>query len=164
MRKLFHGLAAGVLLGGGWLTEIAPPPRFPAPPSARWLSGCWAFHAGDRVVEESWMPERGGTMLGMSRTSRGDVMKEHEFVVLQPAGTALEYHVIAGAQPETVFRAATTSSREVVFENPEHDFPKRIGYRLVSADSLEAWVDGGPDDRGKPINYPYHRVDCKGGV
>jgi len=164
MRKLFHCLAAGVLLGGGWLTEIAPTHPFAAPPSTRWLSGCWAFRAGDRVVEESWMPERGGSMLGMSRTSRGDVMKEHEFVVLQPAGTALEYHVIAGPQPETVFRATTTSSREVVFENPEHDFPKRIGYRLVSPDSLEAWVDGGPDDRGKPISYPYHRVDCKGGV
>jgi hypothetical protein len=38
---------------------------------------------------------------------------------------------------------AQASANEVVFENPEHDFPKRIGYRLVSADSLEAWVDGG---------------------
>ena len=68
-------------------------------------------------------------------------MKEHEFVVLQPVGTALEYHVIAGAQPETVFRAATTSSREVVFENPEHDFPQRITYWL-SEGRLCARVEG----------------------
>lgn len=91
-------------------------------------------------------------------------MKEHEFVLLHPAEAALEYRVIAGAQPETVFRATTTSSREVVFENPQHDFPKRIGYRLVSPDSLDAWVDGGANDHGKPIRYPYHRVDCKGGL
>lgn len=103
-------------------------------------------------------------MLGMSRTSRGDVMGEHEFVLLQPGGVTLEYHVIAGSQPETIFRATTTSSREVIFESPQNDFPKRIGYRLVSPDSLEAWVDDGVKDEGTPIRYPYHRVDCKGGL
>jgi len=110
------------------------------------------------------MPERGGTMLGMSRTSRGDVMREHEFVLLRAAGSGLEYHVIAGAQPEIVFRAARATGNEVIFENLEHDFPKRIGYRLVSSDSLEAWVDGGPGEREKRISYPYHRVDCTGGL
>ena len=109
------------------------------------------------------MPERGGTMLGMSRTSRGEVTREHEFVLLQPAGTALEYHVIAGGQPVVVFHAAKVSSSDVVFENPEHDFPKRIGYRLVSPDSLEAWVDGGADGPEKRISYPYRRVDCTRG-
>ena len=162
MPSLIHSLAAGALLSGGWLAAITPPDAVHVSPSVRWLSGCWAQHAGDRVVEESWMQERGGTMLGMSRTSRGDVMREHEFVLLQAAGSVLEYRVITGGQPEVVFRAATTSATEVVFENPEHDFPKRIGYRLVSNDSLEAWVDGGAGGSGTAISYPYHRVDCKG--
>jgi len=98
----------------------------------------------------------------MSRTSKGEVMREHEFVLLQPARETLEYRVIAGSQPEFVFRAAQASGNEVVFENLEHDFPKRIGYRLVSPDSLEAWVDGGAKKPGKRISYSYRRVDCRG--
>ena len=105
------------------------------------------------------MPERGGTMLGMSRTSKADVMREHEFVLRH---AALEYRVFAGDQPEFVFRAPRASGNEVVFENLEHDFPKRVGYRLVSSDSLEAWVDGGPSEPEKRISYAYHRVDCTG--
>jgi hypothetical protein len=108
------------------------------------------------------MSERGGTMLGMSRTSRGEVMREHEFVLLRRVGPALEYRVLGAEQVEVVFRATTTAPNEVVFENPEHDFLKRIGYRLVSADSLEAWVDGGPGASGTTIRYPYHRADCRG--
>lgn len=108
------------------------------------------------------MPERGGTMLGMSRTSVNGRMQEYEFVVLRANGASLEYRVLAGGQAEVVFRAAHPSHGEVLFENPEHDFPKRIGYRLVSADSLEAWVDGGESDAGNRTAYPYHRVDCRG--
>jgi hypothetical protein len=163
MRMLLHGLIAGAFISGGLLTAGIPHHIVSMPPSARWLSGCWAFRAGDRVVEESWMPERGGTMLGMSRTSKAEVMREHEFVLLHEAGAALEYRVIAGDQPEFVFRAARASGNEVVFENLEHDFPKRIGYRLVSSDSLEAWVDGGPTEPDKRVSYPYHRIDCTGG-
>lgn len=155
MNSLAHVAVLGAVILAG------PPPQAP-PPSAAWLAGCWALAKGDRLVEESWMPERGGTMLGMSRTSVAGVIREHEFVVLRAAGSALEYRVLAGEQPEVVFRAATPSPTEVVFENPAHDFPKRIGYRLVSPDSLEAWIDGGAAGNGKKTTYPYHRVDCRG--
>lgn len=106
------------------------------------------------------MTERGGVMLGMSRTSVSGQLKEYEFVVLRAAGAALEYRVQAGRQPEVVFTAITASPMEVVFENPAHDFPKRIGYRLASSDSLEAWIDGGAGSKGDRVVYPYHRAEC----
>jgi Domain of unknown function (DUF6265) len=127
---------------------------------AGWLAGCWALEGNGRIVEESWMPARGGVMLGMSRTTKGDRVTEHEFVLLRAVGSTLEYRVRTGDQPEVVFRAAAPSASEAVFENPAHDFPKRVGYRLVSADSLEAWIDGGAEGKGPKIGYGYHRVDC----
>jgi hypothetical protein len=96
----------------------------------------------------------------MSRTTKGDRVTEHEFVVLRVVGSALEYRVRTGDQPEVVFRAAAPAASEAVFENPAHDFPKRIGYRLVSPDSLEAWIDDGAKGKGPKISYGYHRVDC----
>jgi hypothetical protein len=129
---------------------------------AGWLAGCWSLQHGDRIVEEAWLPSRGGMMLGMSRTTKGGRVTEHEFVVLRNVGTALEYRVRTGDQPEIVFRAGALSATEALFENPTHDFPKRIGYRLVSPDSLEAWIDGGAKGKGPRVGFGYHRVDCGG--
>jgi hypothetical protein len=161
-----HTILRGLTLGGGLLLLASIPASAqrssdPTPGSAAgWLAGCWALESGDRVVEESWMPPRGGVMLGMSRTTRAGRVTEHEFVLLRVAGSALEYRVRAGDQPEVVFRATHPSASEVVFENPTHDFPRRVGYRLVAPDSLDAWIDGGTDSKGPKISYGYHRVDC----
>ena len=161
-----HTTLRGLTLGGGLLFLASVPAsaqRSSDPtPGAGWLAGCWALESGDRVIEESWMPARGGVMLGMSRTTRAGHVTEHEFVLLRAAGSVLEYRVRAGDQPEVVFRATRPSASEAVFENPAHDFPKRIGYRRVAPDSLDAWIDGGADGKGPKISYGYHRVDCAG--
>ena len=46
-----------------------------------WLQGCWALTQGERSVEEQWTAPRAGSMLGLSRTLRGDKLVEHEFVI-----------------------------------------------------------------------------------
>jgi hypothetical protein len=152
-------LGAGLLLLGS-IPAAAQHSADPAP--AGWLAGCWSLQRGDQIVEEAWLPPRGGMMLGMSRTTKGGRVTEHEFVVLRVAGPALEYRVRTGDQAEVVFRAAAPSATEAVFENPTHDFPKRIGYRLVTPDSLQAWIDGGAEAKGPQIGFGYHRVDCAG--
>ena len=106
------------------------------------------------------MPERGGTMLGMSRTSVAGRVKEHEFVLLQTAGSALEYRVLAGNQPEVVPRDHAVGKRNHLRESrARFSQADRLPER-VSGDSVEAWIDGGPNDKGGKIGYPYHRVDC----
>ena len=42
-----------------------------------WLQGCWEMVSPQRIVEEQWMSPRGGSMLGMSRTVRGDALVEY---------------------------------------------------------------------------------------
>lgn len=129
-------------------------------PSAAWMAGCWSLRSGNRIVEEQWLPERGGVMLGMSRTAVGDRTTEYEFVVLRRNGATLEYRVRVGEQPEVVFVAKSPGEGEIVFENLQHDFPKRVAYRRVGADSLEAWIDAGPSGKGPRMTYAYHRASC----
>jgi len=43
-----------------------------------------------------------------------------------------------------------------VFENPVHDFPKRIVYRFVTTDSIHAFVDDGTE-AGKKQNFYYKK-------
>jgi hypothetical protein len=49
-------------------------------------------------------------------------------------------------QAQAEFRLTRLLTREAVFENQDHDFPKRITYRR-EGNVLHARVEGGPGDR-----------------
>lgn len=44
------------------------------------------------------------------------------------------------------FTATTLTAGQVVFENPEHDLPKKIMYRLIAPGRLEARIEGASTD------------------
>jgi hypothetical protein len=54
------------------------------------------------------------------------------------------------------------SDSAVAFANPEHDFPQRILYRRVGADSLIARIEGKQGDKVRGIDFPMTRVACAG--
>src|SRR2546430_17043411 len=45
-----------------------------------WLSGCWEGRQGNAVLEEIWSKPAGGSMLGLSRTVKGDQTISFEFM------------------------------------------------------------------------------------
>jgi hypothetical protein len=126
-----------------------------------WFAGCWQWARSGSVVDEQWMAPRGGQMLGMARTVRGDTMvTEFEHLqILERNGQAV-YHAEPSGQKPADFTAASVSDTLVAFENPEHDFPKRIIYRRRGTDSLIARTEGVL--RGQPtvIDFKYVRVAC----
>jgi hypothetical protein len=124
-----------------------------------WLRGCWEARAGDRVVEEQWMLPRAGSMVGMSRTVRGEALAEYELVVIRERADRLVYEAHPSGQPAAEFLSTSLSDSEVVFENREHDFPQRIGYRRRGS-SLVAWVEGTRDGKARRIEFPYRRAAC----
>jgi hypothetical protein len=127
-----------------------------------WFQGCWRMSAPGRVIEENWTAPRGGSLLGVSRTVRGDSLVEYEFVVVREDSGTVTYQARPSGQTGATFRARTLTDSSVVFENPAHDFPQRIGYRRVGHDSLVAWIEG--TIRGSPRRreFPYARVGCPG--
>jgi hypothetical protein len=63
-------------------------------------------------------------------------------------------------QPSAVFRARDIGDQRVVFENPEHDFPQRVGYERKGADALAAWIEGTMNGRARRVDFAYRRVAC----
>lgn len=127
-----------------------------------WLQGCWETASAQRTIEEQWMSPRGANMVGMSRTIRGDVLAAYEFLLLREAGDQLEYESHPSGQKTAKFLSTTVSGDMVVFENPQHDFPQRIGYRREGRNMLIAWIEG--TDKGQPrrVEFPYRRIRCAG--
>jgi hypothetical protein len=125
-----------------------------------WLQGCWEAVSPGRTVEEHWMAPRGGSMVGMSRTVRGEKLVEYELVVIREQGSQLAYEAHPSGQPSAVFLSDSVTDIAVVFQKPTHDFPKRIGYERSGPDRLLAWIDGGPDSERPRMEFDYRRVAC----
>jgi uncharacterized protein DUF6265 len=126
-----------------------------------WLQGCWQSTTAQATIEEQWMAPRGGTMLGMGRTVRGGSTAEYELVLIREQNGQLAYEAHPSGQPSATFLSTAVSEETVVFDNPEHDFPQRVGYRRQGADKIEAWIEGQANGRTRRIDFSYQRVRCR---
>ena len=126
----------------------------------KWIAGCWELKAGDRITEEQWMAPKGGIMLGMSRTVRGEKLVEFEQVRIETRSAGLFYVASPSRQATAEFKASLVLDSAVTFENPSHDFPTRIKYRKAGADSIVASIEGPRGGQTRTIAFPYRRVSC----
>jgi len=147
-----------VALGVAALSAAAPQAR----PIDRvaWLQGCWTQASPRRTIEEQWMAPRGNSMIGMGRTVRGDSLVEFEVVVIRERGSDLVYEAHPSGQPSAEFVAESLGVASVVFANPAHDFPQRVGYRRAGADSLVGWIAGTMGGQSRRLEFPYSRTEC----
>jgi hypothetical protein len=146
-----------------FLAAVAGPQAQSVAPIDRlaWLQGCWTSQAGgDRVVDEHWMGPRGGTMMGMSRTVAGGTLREYELVVIRTVASGLVYEAHPSGQKSATFPVRAQTDASIVFEDPAHDFPQRIGYRRDGADAITAWIEGTTNGRSRRVEFPYRRARC----
>jgi hypothetical protein len=128
-----------------------------------WLAGCLEMRSANRVVEEHRTAERAGTMLGMGRTVDARGLSDYELTLIKEEGGRLLFEAHPKSQPSATFAARVLNADSVVFELPEHDFPQRVGYRRVGADSVLAWVEGTMNGKTRRMEFPYARVPCPTG-
>jgi Domain of unknown function (DUF6265) len=125
-----------------------------------WLTGCWELNRDGRHIIEQWTPPEAGTLLGLSRTVVADKTREYEFMLIREGETGLEYVAKPSGQPEATFTATRVSAEEVVFENPQHDFPIRVMYRREKTGGLLAAIEGNRNGTLRRIEYPYVAASC----
>lgn len=120
-----------------------------------WIAGDWQTAPGGRAqIEEHWTLPAGGSMLGMSRTVAGGKTAEFEFLRIEQREDGIFYVAQPkGRCPATDFKLTRVASQEAVFENPKHDFPKRIIYRKTADDSLTASIDGGEGTKAMVFSF-----------
>jgi hypothetical protein len=142
--------------------QTAAPPSTPTVKDVAWIAGCWDSIRNGRRVTEHWLPPDGGTMMGVSRTTAGEKTTDWEFLIIRQGPKGLDYVAKPARQPEATFTASRATANEVLFENPAHDFPKRIGYKR-EGDALTAWIEGPMNGQERRIEFPYKKAACGGG-
>jgi hypothetical protein len=129
-----------------------------AEPTLDWLAGHWCSSDQASRVDEVWLPEAGGALLGMSRTVRGGKVESFEFMRIVIDGDAATFHVQPNGVPPTVFTQAARGDGWIRFENSAHDFPNRIEYRR-DGDALHAYI-AGPGRDGEEMKIPFEYRLC----
>jgi hypothetical protein len=159
-RKLCRiAVLAALVLGVNVLVQSATPIDGDAPARRfEWLSGHWCGEHDGELLEEHWLPPNGDLALGVGRTIRNGRTTSHEFLRIHTRDGATHLTAIHDGQPPTAFKLTASGMDWARFENPEHDFPKRIEYRRVPS-GLHAEI-AGPGKDGKETVIPFEFRRC----
>ncbi len=122
-----------------------------------WLSGDWEGVAGPSAIEERWSPAAGGAMLAISRTTRAGTMSAFEFLCIAERAGSLVYTARPNADAPTDFMLTHLDADSATFENPAHDFPKRIRYVRRPDGGLSATISGAEGQRAVTFAFTRRR-------
>lgn len=123
--------------------------------AARWMLGDWVAGDGKSVTHESWA-ERGPQTFegrGSERSiADGKTVNSEELRLVEMAGGVYYVAKVAQNALPVAFRLTECSADRLVFENPAHDFPRRLEYRLQDDGRMVAKVSDGKD-AGFTVNF-----------
>jgi hypothetical protein len=123
-----------------------------------WFSGSWRGTAGPRTIEEHWTEAASNGILGMSRTVANGRMVAFEYLRIMARAEGIFYVAQPNGRPATEFQLTKLDGQRVLFENPAHDFPKRIMYIKNADGSLTARIDGGEGVTGGRRTFHFQPI------
>jgi len=153
--KLFFGLT-GLLIICSWVIVQSIELN-----KAAWLIGTWENKTARGSMYETW-----GKLSDVEFSGKSYVLKERDTIVFETIRLVEEqgslfYIPVVKKQNEGLpvrFALKTISETALVFENPQHDFPQRIAYTKINADSLVAEISGVKNGQQRRQTFPMKRI------
>lgn len=155
-RVVLVTLAAITLACVAAFAQPAAPEAPPAPTIAQleWMTGKWQGELFGGVSEETWMPPRGSTMVGVFRLSRAERTSVVELLLIEEDenGVFLRFKHFSPAyraweEAPLIFRLEEAGPARAVFESPNPDQkPRRMTYERTG-DTMTCLVEG-PEAEG----------------
>lgn len=128
---------------------------------AYFMIGEWENASEEGTFTEAWEKQNDSVYSGRSYFITGKDTSFSESISLEQKGNQLFYipnvkDQNAGQPVE--FELSTASPTQLTFDNPQHDFPSKITYTLVTKDSLVAEISGNRDGKANTQQFPMKRV------
>ncbi|NUN68715.1 MAG: hypothetical protein HUU02_03290 [Bacteroidetes bacterium] len=129
--------------------------------NAAWLIGTWKNTTAKGSIYETW--DRTGVT---EFSGKSYMLKERDTIVFESIRLVQEengvfYIPVVKDQNNGApvrFTAGIVTGQQMVFENPQHDFPQVISYTRLSADSLVAEISGMRNGKMRKQRFPMVRV------
>lgn len=159
--------------------SLAPSPAAPSAPAPAapvvtgplaplaWLAGCWQGNVNEREFRETWLPLRGGMLIGAGQQVLRGVMQDYEFLRIDARPDGVHFTQFSGDRKESSFKlsATTADGNDTIFTfaNTTAAFPARLVYRHGAEGWLYETIEGPLNGSDRKVIYPLRRVDCETG-
>lgn len=127
-----------------------------------WLVGEWMDSTFDGKLVETWNRIDDSSFVGSSIYMSGIDTISYEEISLKKKSNKIYYIPSVQNQNDgkpVYFELTSTKNNEFVFENEEHDYPKKIVYTNPQKDSLVAYIDGPSSNGNQKRFFRMHRVN-----
>jgi len=124
------------------------------------IAGSWTMKTSKGIIGEEWRMMDKDYLQSKGFFIKGPDTMITERVALRRKSDGIFYTSTAENQNNhqpVDFKLTSANNSTFVFENPQHDFPKRIVYSFISKDSLHAWIDDGNDNSDNREDFYYKR-------
>lgn len=139
-----------------------PPPPTPIEMiGSEWLGGTWKAASDGREMYEVWKKVNDTVYAGTSYTVEGKDTIVQETIELRHEGHEIYYIPTVNGQNNNkpiLFKLTDLDYHTATFENPGHDFPQVIRYKLISPDSLVASISGKMKGKDDTEYFPMKKV------
>lgn len=119
----------------------------PALDTIRWILGDWVQSGGQTTTRETWIELDRNVFKGTGITfdsATGAKQSEESLLLTEMSGRIYFFAKVDHNKYPVPFELTSSSATQAIFENADHDFPKKFEYRLVEMDVLDVIVsDGG---------------------
>jgi hypothetical protein len=152
-----------VCIGTAWLVSAYTRKTAVKMNSFRWVIGTWESPRKAGIMRESWQVADDSSFVGTSvmlKTNGGSQLLEKMQLTFRH--NVYYFTSEAGEQNDgkaISFRIDDYSDKHFEAINLQHDFPKRIIYRLSGPDSLFARIDGGPSAPEQKVDFHFKRKE-----
>lgn len=126
----------------------------------RWLLGDWTADGSKKSFHESWVEVGPRTFegTGIERSKADGAVQGGEVLrLVEMAGGVYYLSKVTHNELPIAFRLNACSDGRFVFDNPAHDFPKRLEYRQEPDGRLTVSVNDGAE-KGFALNFERNAV------
>ena len=124
---------------------------------AKWLVGEWEKTDSLGTLIEIWQPNNDSTYTGQSYyiQNEKDTIHNEQIELLQDQEHLIYSAMVKGENNNKAIPFQLTKDEDslLVFENPKHDYPQKLEYRLLKNKSVSITVSG--KERGKTSKATY---------
>lgn len=163
MKTIFYPVAlicAFSILSCGNKPAGTVTPKYEELAKAKWVLGKWGFSTPEGNLVEAWEIKNDSTYAGKTNFIIGSDTVFTETISIEQRGKDVNYVTqIAdqnGGKP-VAFKMTKATEKELVFENPTHDFPQKIAYTL-KGDSLLAEISGVNKGQAAKESFPMGKL------
>lgn len=124
------------------------------------LEGKWIMNTKNGAIGEEWIKLNSHYLQNRGYMIRGSDTIITERVALRNTKEGIFFTSTVedqNRQQPVAFQLTSSGNNTFVFENPGHDYPKRISYQFINKDSLYAWIDDGKEIPEKKSSFRYSR-------